>query len=69
MSSDLSKANFNGSQATEPFLIQGQRDKVIKYIITQEEHHKMKTFREEYLKTLCNFGVEYEKKYLFEFYD
>ena len=46
-----------------------QRDKVINYIITQEEHHKVKTFKEEYLKMLSDFDVEYEKKYLFEFYD
>ncbi len=27
-----------------------QRDTVIKYIINQEKHHKIKTFKEEYLK-------------------
>jgi putative transposase len=46
-----------------------QRDAIINYIMTQEEHHKIKTFREEYLKMLTDFEVEYEKKYLFEFYD
>ncbi len=46
-----------------------QRDKVIKYIMTQEEHHRIKTFREEYLQMLTDFEVEYEEKYLFEFYD
>ena len=42
---------------------------VINYIMTQEEHHKIKTFKEEYLKMLVDFEVEYEEKYLFEFYD
>ena len=42
---------------------------VIKYIINQEEHHKKKTFKEEYLKLLKKFDVQYDKKYLFEFYD
>ncbi|MCC7400151.1 MAG: IS200/IS605 family transposase [Chitinophagaceae bacterium] len=46
-----------------------QRDNVIKYIMTQEEHHRTKTFREEYLKMLSDFEVEYDEKYLFEFYD
>lgn len=46
-----------------------QRDKAINYIMTQEEHHKVKTFKEEYLKVLTDFEVEYDSKYLFEFYD
>ncbi|MBL0052094.1 MAG: IS200/IS605 family transposase [Bacteroidetes bacterium] len=46
-----------------------QRDIVIKYIMNQEEHHRAKTFKEEYLKMLNDFDVAYEDKYLFEFYD
>ena len=46
-----------------------QRDIVIKYIINQEEHHRTKTFKEEYLKMLSDFDVAYEDNYLFEFYD
>jgi REP element-mobilizing transposase RayT len=46
-----------------------QRDGVIKYIMTQEDHHRNKTFKEEYLKMLSDFDVEYDPKYLFEFYD
>ncbi len=46
-----------------------QRDKVINYIITQEEHHRIKTFKEEYVQMLHDFEVGYENKYLFEFYD
>ncbi len=46
-----------------------QRDTVIKYIISQEEHHKVKSFKDEYLKMLTDFEVAYEEKYLFEFYD
>ena len=37
--------------------------------MNQEEHHKTKTFKEEYLKMLSDFEVEYDDKYLFEFYD
>jgi len=46
-----------------------QRDKVIKYIMAQEDHHRIKTFREEYLQMLTDFDIEHEEKYLFEFYD
>ena len=46
-----------------------QRDAVINYIMKQEEHHKKKTFKEEYLKMLSDFDVEFDTKYLFEFYD
>ena len=46
-----------------------QRDVVIKYIINQQEHHRSKSFREEYMKMLSDFEIEYNDKYLFEFYD
>lgn len=46
-----------------------QRDEVIRYIMNQEKHHAGLTFREEYLKLLERFEVEYDEKYLFEFYD
>ncbi len=46
-----------------------QRDTVIKYIENQEEHHKTKTFREEYLKILNDFEITYDNKYIFEFFD
>ncbi len=42
---------------------------VINYILNQEQHHQKKTFREEYLEFLRLFEIEYDEKYLFEFYD
>lgn len=41
-------------------------DNVIKYILNQEEHHKKKTFKEEYLDFLRKFDIEYDEKYVFE---
>jgi REP element-mobilizing transposase RayT len=41
-------------------------DNVIKYINQQEEHHKTKSFREEYIEFLKKFAIEYDEKYLFE---
>ena len=41
-------------------------ENVYNYILNQEEHHRKKTFCEEYLEFLKNFNVEYDEKYLFE---
>ncbi len=43
-----------------------QKDKVVKYILNQENHHRRKTFKEEYIEFLKKFNVEYNEKYLFE---
>jgi len=42
---------------------------VINYILNQEEHHRKQTFRQEYTTFLKKFEIEYDEKYLFEFYD
>ena len=42
-------------------------DRVVKYIRNQEEHHRKKTFKEEYTRILKGFGIEYDDKYLFTF--
>lgn len=42
-----------------------QIPQVARYIETQEEHHKKKTFIDEYRKILTDFGLEYDEKYLF----
>jgi len=39
---------------------------VVTYITSQEKHHKVKSFREEYIDLLKKFGVEYDEKYVFE---
>jgi putative transposase len=43
-----------------------QIEKVYNYILNQEEHHKKKTFREEYIGFLKKFEINYDEKYLFE---
>jgi len=45
---------------------ESQWKNVTAYILNQEEHHKKKTFQEEYLNLLKEFNVLYEEKYLFE---
>lgn len=46
-----------------------QIEQVYQYILNQEEHHRKKTFKEEYLDFLHKFEVEFDEKYLFEWYD
>ena len=44
-------------------------DKVYQYILNQEDHHKTKKFRDEYLEILNENGVEYKNEFVFEFYE
>jgi putative transposase len=46
-----------------------QLDRVSKYILNQKQHHKKQSFRQEYLNFLKKFEIEFDQKYLFEFYD
>jgi REP element-mobilizing transposase RayT len=41
-----------------------QIDKVVKYIVNQESHHKIKTFKEEYLELLKKYNVQYDDKFI-----
>lgn len=43
-----------------------QLHEVITYIENQEEHHKKKTFSEEYLEFLHKFEIDYDEKYIFK---
>ena len=44
-------------------------DRVARYIQNQEEHHRTKTVREEYLNVLNEYAVQYENQYLFTWID
>ena len=46
-----------------------QLNQVVQYIRNQPEHHRRKTFREEYIDFLEKFDIEYDDKYVFEFND
>lgn len=43
-----------------------QIDDVVIYIVNQEEHHKKKTFKEEYIQFLEKFKVSYNEQYVFK---
>ena len=43
-------------------------DRVYHYIKNQKEHHKKKTFREEYITLLEKFEIDYNERYIFKSY-
>jgi len=66
----LSKYKFNWQEGYGAFSYsRSQRDRVIKYIANQQNHHQKTTFRKEYLGFLEKFEVDYDPRYLFEYFD
>ena len=58
--------NFNGWQNGYGAFTYSIREKdiLIEYIKNQEVHHKVKTFKEEYLELLKEHNVSFDEKYL-----
>jgi len=46
-----------------------QRNTVIQYIMNQEKKHSGTTFRQEYLKLLQDFEIEFKNEYVFDFFE
>ncbi len=61
------KHKFNWQKGFGAFTYsKSQVDDVVKYIMNQEEHHKRKTFEDEYLEFLKRFDVTYDERYVFD---
>lgn len=61
------KGKFNWQEGFGAFSYsKSQIDNVIKYILSQEEHHKKTTFKAEYFDFLRRFEIDYDEKYVFE---
>jgi REP element-mobilizing transposase RayT len=59
------KGKFQWQQGYGAFSYsKSQISRVIEYIENQQEHHKVKTFREEYLEILDKFQISYDKEYV-----
>ena len=41
-------------------------DNVIHYIANQEAHHKKETFKEEFVKFLDRYGIDYDDRYIWD---
>lgn len=63
----LIRGKFNWQEGFGAFSYsKSQINRVVNYILNQENHHKRKTFREEYVELLKKFDVKYDEKYLFK---
>ena len=58
------KLNIHGCRWRTPATAEDRKDILINYVKNQEEHHRNKTFREEYIALLEEHGVVYDEKYL-----
>ena len=58
-------ANFYWQEGYGIFSVSSSNvEKVIEYIDNQAEHHKKRTFQEEFLAFLKRYNVEYDERYL-----
>ena len=56
------KGKFNWQEGYGAFSYsRSQIDRVAKYILNQEEHHRKKSFKDEYLELLEKFEIEYDE--------
>jgi REP element-mobilizing transposase RayT len=59
------KGKFNWQEGYGAFSYSHSHiDRVVKYILNQEQHHKKKTFSEEYRELLTKFEVEFNERYI-----
>jgi putative transposase len=66
----LSKFKFEWQKGYGAFShSRSQLDSVVKYILTQEQHHKKKSFRSEYLEMLRKNDIAFKDEYVFDFFE
>ena len=64
------KTRFSGQEGYGAFSYSKSHvEKVIRYIRKQQEHHRKKTFIEEYNELLEKFEVDYDERYIFKLVD
>jgi len=62
---EIGQRNFACQEGYAAFTVSATvREAVRKYISSQEEHHRLKSFREEFVELLEKAGVEYDSRYL-----
>lgn len=62
---EIHQLRFTWQDGYGAFTVSASRVAAVKnYIARQEEHHRQKSFQDEYLEFLQESGVEYEEKYL-----
>jgi len=65
----LSRFKFNWQEGFGAFSYSlSHRSIVINYVDNQQKHHKKRSFKKEYLEYLRRFEIEYDDRYLFDFF-
>ncbi|HLN72126.1 MAG TPA: hypothetical protein VK205_02450, partial [Prolixibacteraceae bacterium] len=41
-----------------------EKDRIVKYVMNQQQHHKKESSREEFIRLLKENGIEFDEKYL-----
>ena len=66
----LSKKKFQWQEGYAIFShSNSNRDRVIRYILNQENHHREETFRTEYLNLLNTMEIKFDNRYVFDFFE
>lgn len=61
----LAIPHFQWQEGYGAFSVNGPRcPKLVQYIRGQEEHHRKKTFQDEYREFLNQYGIEFDERYL-----
>ena len=64
---ELVNQQFNWQKGYGAFTYsKSQLNNVIRYITDQEEHHRHKSFEEEYFEFLKKFGIEFDGRHVFD---
>ncbi len=62
---ELSQSSFAWQEGYAAFTVSTtSREAIQNYIANQEEHHRVRSFREEFVEMLRKAGIEFEPKYL-----
>ena len=64
-SKNLVRGKFSWQEGYGAFSYsQSHIDNVVKYIMNQEQHHKKRSFREEYIELLKKFNIVFDERYI-----
>ncbi len=64
---DASLHDFSWQQGYGAFSVgMSQKETLLHYIDRQEEHHRTRTFQEEYRDFLKKYGIEYDERYVWD---
>jgi putative transposase len=64
---DASLPDFAWQQGHGVFSVgMSQKETLLRYIDTQEEHHRTRTFQDEYRDFLTKYGIDFDERYVWD---